>query len=106
MKIKIYLNQKADSKKKADAAVLLEEGDGAGLLLRGFNVWEGKDGLFVTPPNQTYNDRTGKKKYFHHIKSEVEGALLRLNDDILEAYNAKLSGSDNVGPDTGEDGPF
>lgn len=109
MKIKIYLNAKLDSKKKADASVLLEEGDGAGLLLRGFNVWQGKGPgeLFVTPPNQQYQDKTGKKKYYHHIKSEVEGALLRLQDAILEAYNAKLSGSDEAPPDSGDDdGPY
>lgn len=108
MKIKIYLNQKLDSKKKADACVLLEDGDGAGLLLRGFNVWQGKgqDELFVTPPNQQYQDKTGKKKYYHHIKSEVEGALLQLQDQILEAYHAKLSGVSDAPPDSGDDGPY
>lgn len=108
MKIKIYLNPKQDSKKLADASVLLEDGDGAGCLLRGFNIWKGKEEgeFFVTPPNQQYTDRTGKKKYYHHIKSEVEGALRRLESAILEAYDAKLSGNDEAPPDTGDDGPF
>lgn len=109
MKIKIYLNTKLDSRKKADASVLLEDGDGAGLLLRGFNVWDGKapGEFFVTPPNLPYTDKTGKKKYYHHVKGETPGSMLRLQDAILEAYNAKLSGSDEPPPpDTGDDGVF
>lgn len=106
MKIKVYLNSKTDSKKLADVSVLVEDGDLAGLLLRGFNVWKGKgEGeLFVTPPNQRYQDKKGATKYYHHVKEEVEGSFEPLRDAILEAYDAKISGTDEAPPD--DDGPF
>jgi hypothetical protein len=109
VKIKIYTNTKTDSRKVADACVLLEDGDCAGILIRGFNIWrdskvEGQ--FFVTPPNQKYQDKTGKNKYYHHLTSETDGAMKRLEDAILEAYEAKLSGRGEPPPEAADDGPF
>jgi hypothetical protein len=107
VKIKVYLNSKSGSKKLADVSVLAEEGDDfSGLLFRGFNLWKGKgEGeVFVTPPNQRYQDKQGATKYYHHIKEEVEGSFEPIREAILEAYDAKISGADEAPPD--DDGPF
>lgn len=105
MKIKVFLNKRSDSKRLADVSVLCEEGDLAGITVRGFNIWQGKEGgKFVTPPNQRYQDKTGKSKYYHHLVEEEEGALDDLNTSILEAYDAKVAGEDEP-PPADEDEP-
>lgn len=106
MKIKIFVNQKA-SKKKADAVVLIESGDLEGFEVRGFCIFEGKDGgLFVTPPAAKYQGKDGKTKYYHHLRETEEGRQESLHDEILAAYQDKVGGDADAPPADEDDLPF
>ena len=106
MRVKIFLIRGSE-KKLADAHVLVEEGDFRGANVRGWNVWKGKGPgeIFVSPPNQAFTGRDGKKKYYHHVVDEVEGALNPIKRAIEEAYRAKVNGTSEPAP-AGSDDDF
>ena len=59
---------------------------GGAFAIHGISIIEGKNGLFMSMPQRSYQDENGEKKYadiFHAVTKEAYDAL---NGKVMEAY--------------------
>lgn len=89
MRIEFITSDNMPAKKLADAEIVFEEGDLAGLRLAGFAVWKGESGGFVTFPSRAYNVGAERKYYnFLSSTSDDKKAEYRLKDTIMKAWKS------------------
>ncbi len=75
------------TKKLAEASVEFTEGLLKGFNLIGFTVNENEQGLFVLFPCYIHKDPiTEKKTFFHFLWAVQDGALARLEEEILDKF--------------------
>lgn len=64
--------------------------------IHGISIIEGKNGLFMSMPQRSYQDENGEKKYsdiFHAVTKEAYDAL---NGKVMEAYKEAFEESQNA----------
>lgn len=83
-KINVKINKVEGKVIKARADVTIDDT----FVVHGYTVKEGKNGMFVEPPQTSY-EKDGKTVYkdvFHAITAEGRQAI---NDAVMAAYNAE-----------------
>lgn len=71
---------------KAIASVSL---DGM-FVVKNLKVMDGRKGLFVSMPQESYSDREGKRKYSNTFFALTNSAKTDLQEAVLDAYNLRL----------------
>ena len=71
---------------KAIASVSL---DGM-FVVKNLKVMDGKKGLFVSMPQETYSGKDGQKKYSNTFFALTNSAKLELQESVLQAYQQQL----------------
>lgn len=105
MKIKAQIGRMVEGKSvKAIASVSLD-----GLyVVKNLRVVDGRNGLFVSMPQECFTDKQGKKKYSNTFFPVTNMAKADLQEAVLAAYEQKLSQQQgqqqNSGWDTINDG--
>ena len=93
MKIKARIDRiLSDSKVRAIASVSL---DGQ-FVIKGLRVVDGKKGLFVSMPQESYTDK-GEKKYSNIFFPITNAAKMELQDAVLKAYDQYLDQQHETG---------
>ena len=67
---------------------------GGAFAVHNISIIEGKNGLFMSMPQRSYQDENGEKKYadiFHAVTKEAYDAL---NNKVMEAYKEAQSQSE------------
>ena len=59
-------------------------------VVKGLRVVDGKKGLFVSMPQESYTDKGGEKKYSNIFFPITSAAKMELQDAILKAYDQYL----------------
>lgn len=71
---------------KAIASVTLDNW----YVVKGLRVVDGKKGLFVSMPQESYTDKGGEKKYSNIFFPITNAAKMELQDAVLKAYDQYL----------------
>ena len=71
---------------KAIASVSL---DGM-FVVKNLKVMDGKKGLFVSMPQETYSGKDGQKKYSNTFFALTNSAKLELQESVLQAYQQQM----------------
>lgn len=71
---------------KAIASVSL---DGM-FVVKNLKVMDGRKGLFVSMPQESYSDREGKRKYSNTFFALTNSAKMDLQEAVLDAYKLRL----------------
>ena len=71
---------------KAIASVSL---DGM-FVVKNLKVMDGKKGLFVSMPQETYSGKDGQKKYSNTFFALTNAAKMELQDSVLQAYQQQM----------------
>ena len=77
---------------KAIASVTLD----SWFVVKGLRVVEGKKGLFVSMPQESYMDK-GEKKYSNIFFPITNAAKMELQDAVLQAYDQYLDQQHETG---------
>jgi len=72
---------------KAIASVSL---DGM-FVVKNLKVMDGKKGLFVSMPQETYSGKDGQKKYSNTFFALTNSAKLELQESVLQAYQQQIN---------------
>lgn len=87
MKIKAKIDRMVNTGNvKAIASVSL---DGM-FVVKNLKVMDGKKGLFVSMPQETYSGKDGQKKYSNTFFALTNSAKLELQESVLQAYQQQL----------------
>jgi DNA-binding cell septation regulator SpoVG len=87
MKIKAKIDRMVNSGNvKAIASVSL---DGM-FVVKNLKVMDGKKGLFVSMPQETYSGKDGQKKYSNLFFALTNSAKLELQETVLQAYQQQI----------------
>lgn len=87
MKIKAKIDRMVNAGNvKAIASVSL---DGM-FVVKNLKVMDGKKGLFVSMPQETYSGKDGQKKYSNTFFALTNSAKLELQESVLQAYQQQL----------------
>ena len=91
MKIKAKIDRMVNvGNVKAIASVTL---DGQ-FVVKNLKVMDGRKGLFVSMPQETYSGKDGQKKYSNLFFALTNAAKMDLQDAVLQAYQQQLHPSD------------
>ena len=87
MKIKAKIDRMVNvGNVKAIASVSL---DGM-FVVKNLKVMDGKKGLFVSMPQETYSGKDGQKKYSNTFFALTNSAKLELQESVLQAYQRQM----------------
>ena len=87
MKIKARIDSMVNTGNvKAIASVSL---DGM-FVVKNLKVMDGKKGLFVSMPQETYPGKDGQKKYSNTFFALTNSAKLALQESVLQAYQQQI----------------
>ena len=87
MKIKAKIDRMVNAGNvKAIASVSL---DGM-FVVKNLKVMDGKKGLFVSMPQETYSGKDGQKKYSNLFFALTNSAKLELQESVLQAYQQQI----------------
>ena len=87
MKIKARIDRMVNTGNvKAIASVSL---DGM-FVVKNLKVMDGKKGLFVSMPQETYSGKDGQKKYSNTFFALTNSAKLALQESVLQAYQQQI----------------
>lgn len=87
MKIKARIDRMVNTGNvKAIASVSL---DGM-FVVKNLKVMDGKKGLFVSMPQETYPGKDGQKKYCNTFFALTNSAKLALQESVLQAYQQQI----------------
>lgn len=87
MKIKAKIDRMVNSGNvKAIASVSL---DGM-FVVKNLKVMDGKKGLFVSMPQETFPGKDGQKKYSNLFFALTNSARLELQETVLQAYQQQI----------------
>lgn len=87
MKIKAKIDRMVNAGNvKAIASVSL---DGM-FVVKNLKVMDGKKGLFVSMPQETYSGKDGQKKYSNTFFALTNSAKLELQESVLQAYQQQM----------------
>ena len=90
MKIKAKIDRMVNTGNvKAIASVSL---DGM-FVVKNLKVMDGKKGLFVSMPQETYSGKDGQKKYSNTFFALTNSAKLTLQESVLQAYQQQIDPS-------------
>lgn len=90
MKIKARIDRMVNTGNvKAIASVSL---DGM-FVVKNLKVMDGKKGLFVSMPQETYPGKDGQKKYSNTFFALTNSAKLALQESVLQAYQQQIDPS-------------
>ena len=90
MKIKARIDRMVNTGNvKAIASVSL---DGM-FVVKNLKVMDGKKGLFVSMPQETYSGKDGQKKYSNTFFALTNSAKLALQESVLQAYQQQIDPS-------------
>ena len=90
MKIKARIDRMVNTGNvKAIASVSL---DGM-FVVKNLKVMDGKKGLFVSMPQETYPGKDGQKKYSNTFFALTNSAKLALRESVLQAYQQQIDPS-------------
>ena len=88
MKIKAKIDRMVNAGNvKAIASVSL---DGM-FVVKNLKVMDGKKGLFVSMPQETYSGKDGQKKYSNTFFALTNSAKLELQESVLQAYQQQIN---------------
>ena len=88
MKIKAKIDRMVNvGNVKAIASVSL---DGM-FVVKNLKVMDGKKGLFVSMPQETYSGKDGQKKYSNTFFALTNSAKLELQESVLQAYQQQIN---------------
>ena len=91
MKIKAKIDRMVNAGNvKAIASVTL---DGQ-FVVKNLKVMDGRKGLFVSMPQESFTGRGGEKKYSNLFFALTNAAKMDLQDTVLQAYQQQLHPSD------------
>lgn len=91
MKIKAKIDRMVNAGNvKAIASVTL---DGQ-FVVKNLKVMDGRKGLFVSMPQESFTGRGGEKKYSNLFFALTNAAKMDLQDAVLQAYKQQLHPSD------------
>ena len=91
MKIKAKIDRMVNAGNvKAIASVTL---DGQ-FVVKNLKVMDGRKGLFVSMPQESFTGRGGEKKYSNLFFALTNAAKMDLQDAVLQAYQQQLHPSD------------
>ena len=86
MKIKAKIDRMVNSGNvKAIASVSL---DGM-FVVKNLKIMDGRKGLFVSMPQETYSGKDGQKKYSNLFFALTNSAKLELQETVLQAYQQR-----------------
>ena len=87
MKIKAKIDRMVNAGNvKAIASVSL---DGM-FVVKNLKVMDGKKGLFVSMPQETFTGKDGQKKYSNTFFALTDSAKLELQESVLQAYQQQM----------------
>ena len=87
MKIKAKIDRMVNAGNvKAIASVSL---DGM-FVVKNLKVMDGKKGLFVSTPQETFTGKDGQKKYSNTFSALTNSAKLELQESVLQAYQQQM----------------
>ena len=87
MKIKARIDRMVNTGNvKAIASVSL---DGM-FVVKNLKVMDGKKGLFVSMPQESYSGKDGQKKYSNTFFALTNSAKLALQESVLQAYQLQI----------------
>ena len=87
MKIKAKIDRVVNSGSvKAIASVSL---DGM-FVVKNLNVMDGRKGLFVSMPQESFTGKDGQKKYSNTFFALTNSAKLELQESVLQAYQQQM----------------
>ena len=87
MKIKAKIDRVVNSGSvKAIASVSL---DGM-FVVKNLKVMDGKKGLFVSMPQESFTGKDGQKKYSNTFFALTNAAKMELQDSVLQAYQQQM----------------
>ena len=87
MKIKAKIDRVVNSGSvKAIASVSL---DGM-FVVKNLNVMDGRKGLFVSMPQESFTGKDGQKKYSNTFFALTNSAKLTLQESVLQAYQQQM----------------
>ena len=87
MKIKARIDRMVNTGNvKAIASVSL---DGM-FVVKNLKVMDGKKGLFVSMPQESYSGKDGQKKYSNTFFALTKSAKLALQESVLQAYQLQI----------------
>ena len=87
MKIKAKIDRMVNSGNvKAIASVSL---DGM-FVVKNLKVMDGKKGLFVSMPQESFTGKDGQKKYSNTFFALTNAAKMELQDSVLQAYQQQI----------------
>ena len=66
-------------------------------VVKGLRVVDGKKGLFVSMPQESYTDKGGEKKYSNIFFPITNAAKMELQDAVLKAYDQYLDQQHETG---------
>lgn len=90
MKIKARIDRMVNTGNvKAIASVSL---DGM-FVVKNLKVMDGKKGLFVSMPQETYPGKDGQKKYSNTFFALTNSAKMALQESVLQAYQQQIDPS-------------
>lgn len=90
MKIKARIDRMVNTGNvKAIASVSL---DGM-FVVKNLKVMDGKKGLFVSMPQESYSGKDGQKKYSNTFFALTNSAKLALQESVLQAYQQQIDPS-------------
>lgn len=88
MKIKAKIDRMVNAGNvKAIASVSL---DGM-FVVKNLKVMDGKKGLFVSMPQETFTGKDGQKKYSNTFFALTNSAKLTLQESVLQAYQQQIN---------------
>ena len=88
MKIKAKIDRMINAGNvKAIASVSL---DGM-FVVKNLKVMDGRKGLFVSMPQESYSDREGNRKYSNTFFALTNSAKLALQESVLQAYQQQIN---------------
>ena len=74
-------------------------------VVKNLKVMDGKKGLFVSMPQESYPDKEGTKKYSNLFFPITNAAKMDLQDAVLNAYDQYLNQQHSSGQFDHWDGP-
>ena len=87
MKIKAKIDRMVNTGNvKAIASISL---DGM-FVVKNLKVMDGKKGLFVSMPQETYSGKDGQKKYSNTFFALTNSAKMALQESVLQAYQQQI----------------
>lgn len=90
MKIKAKIDRMVNAGNvKAIASISL---DGM-FVVKNLKVMDGKKGMFVSMPQETYSGKDGQKKYSNTFFALTNSAKMELQESVLQAYQQQINPS-------------